>query len=71
MDIQEQLRYWFDAISLNERMDLYKHWVDKQRTDSVVHQILYKNGLVNNDFFVDESNTPVTKETKNFDIEGI
>lgn len=70
MDIQEQLRFWFDAISLQERMDLYKHWTEQKTIDSTVHKILYKNGMVNNDFFVNESNTPRTESTKNFDIEG-
>jgi hypothetical protein len=70
MDIQEQLRFWFDAISLHERMDLYKHWTDQKIIDSTVHKILNNNGIVNNDFFVNESNTPKTENTKNFDIEG-
>jgi hypothetical protein len=54
MDIQEQLRFWFDAISLKDRMDLYQHWTEQQQVDSIVHKILYSNGLVDKEGFVKE-----------------
>jgi hypothetical protein len=60
MDIQERLCFWFTSLSLTERMKLYSHWAEQQHIDSTVHKIL------NN---MNESNTPHTTNTRNFDID--
>lgn len=50
MDIQEQLAYWFASISLMDRMELYSHYIEKNKIDDVARKLLMEAGLSNKDF---------------------
>jgi hypothetical protein len=50
MDIQDQLAYWFASISLLDRLELYKIYVEQSKIDVVARKLLMEAGLSNKDF---------------------
>jgi|BioPla2DNA2_1021312.scaffolds.fasta_scaffold23871_2 hypothetical protein len=50
MDIQDRLAYWFASISLLDRLELYKIYVEQNRVDAVARKLLMEAGLSNKDF---------------------
>ena len=39
IDLQDQLAYWFASISLLDRLELYKIYVEQNRVDSVARKL--------------------------------